>query len=77
MAGFYSAVDTFFNLKELDILGSRNATMQDFRDVIAHLEKIGDMADLLISKVFPFSQADQAFPYWNDNRDNLKVMVAL
>ncbi|MDK8873743.1 zinc-binding alcohol dehydrogenase family protein [Paracoccus sp. SSJ] len=67
----------FFNLKELDILGSRNATMQDFRDVIAHLEKIGDMADLLISKVFPFSQADQAFPYWNDNRDNLKVMVAL
>lgn len=66
-----------FNLKELDILGSRNATMDDFKQVITHLEKMGDTADLLISKVFPFSQAGQAFPYWNDNRDNLKVMVAL
>ncbi|SMO97260.1 zinc-binding alcohol dehydrogenase family protein [Paracoccus laeviglucosivorans] len=67
----------YFNLKELDILGSRNATMTDFQDVIAHLETIGDAADLLISKTFPFAEADQAFPYWTENRDNLKVMVAL
>ena len=44
----------FFNLKELDIMGSRNATLADFEAVIAHLEKLGTDADKLISKIFPF-----------------------
>ena len=65
----------FFNLKELDILGSRNATMDDFRTVIAHLEKIGDTADLLISKVFPFEEAEAAFPYWRESPDALKIVI--
>ncbi len=65
----------FFNLKELDILGSRNATMQDFRAVIEHLETLGSQADALISKVFPFAQAEEALPYWDANRNALKVLI--
>ena len=65
----------FFNLKELDIMGSRNATLDDFRAVIAHLERIGDEADLLISKTFPFADAEQAFPYWQTHPDALKIVI--
>ncbi|WP_315928683.1 zinc-binding alcohol dehydrogenase family protein [Mesorhizobium sp. SP-1A] len=65
----------FFNLKELDIMGSRNATLQDFRNVIAHLETIGEAADLLISKVFPFEEAEAALPYWDGHRDALKIVI--
>jgi 2-desacetyl-2-hydroxyethyl bacteriochlorophyllide A dehydrogenase len=65
----------FFNLKELDIMGSRNATMDDFKAVIAHLEKIGDAADLLISKVFTFDDAEEAFPYWLESPDALKIII--
>ncbi|SMC71183.1 zinc-binding alcohol dehydrogenase family protein [Rhizobium sp. RU36D] len=65
----------FFNLKELDIMGSRNATIDDFRAVIRHLETIGDQADALISKVFAFDDAEQALPYWDSNRNSLKVVI--
>jgi threonine dehydrogenase-like Zn-dependent dehydrogenase len=65
-----------FNLKELDILGSRNATLDDFHTVINHLEAIGDSADALISKVVPFEEAETAFPFWDTHRDTLKVVVA-
>lgn len=65
----------FFNLKELDIMGSRNATSGDFRAVVAHLETIGDDADRLISKIFPFEDAEQALPYWDGNRDILKIII--
>lgn len=65
----------FFNLKELDIMGSRNATSGDFRAVVAHLETIGDDADRLISKVFPFENAEEALPYWDGNRDILKIII--
>ncbi|MDE1995559.1 MAG: zinc-binding alcohol dehydrogenase family protein [Rhizobiaceae bacterium] len=64
-----------FNLKELDIMGSRNATLEDFKAVIAYLETIGDAAQELISRVFPFEDADQALPFWHANRDVLKVMI--
>lgn len=65
----------FFNLKELDIMGSRNATMDDFLAVIRHLEAIGDAVDALISKVFAFDDAEQALPYWDQNRNALKVVI--
>lgn len=67
-----------FNLKELDIMGSRNATREDFQDVIAALQEIGSEADKLITKVFPIAEADQALDYWVENRaDVLKLMVEL
>ena len=65
----------YFNLKELDIMGSRNATMGDFHDVIAHLETIEDKADALISKMFPFDEAEEALPFWSSHGEVLKVLI--
>ncbi|MGH6860960.1 MAG: zinc-binding alcohol dehydrogenase family protein [Phyllobacterium sp.] len=65
----------FFNLKELDIRGSRNATMRDFQTVVTHLEAIGDDADQLISRIFPFDEAEAALPFWDGNRDILKIVI--
>ncbi|MDL2402977.1 zinc-binding alcohol dehydrogenase family protein [Rhizobium mayense] len=65
----------FFNLKELDIMGSRNALMRDFQSVVSHLETIGDKADALISKVFPFEEAEKALPYWDSHRNALKIVI--
>src|SRR5690606_19148824 len=56
---------SFFNLKELDIFGSRNATREDFEAVIACLATLGERAGELISKRFPFNEADKALPYWS------------
>ena len=68
----------YFNLKELDIFGSRNATRQDFNDVVNYLEEHGAAADTLISRVFPWAQADQAFDYWESVRNTtFKVMIDL
>ncbi|MEP3275441.1 MAG: zinc-binding alcohol dehydrogenase family protein [Stappiaceae bacterium] len=68
----------FFNLKELDIFGSRNATRADFETVISYLEKNSEAADSLISRVFPWAEADQAFDYWEGVRDTtFKVMLEL
>lgn len=65
-----------FNLKELDIMGSRNATREDFQAVISALQTLGDAADQLITKVFPIKEADQALEYWVNNRaDVLKLMI--
>lgn len=66
----------FFNLKELDIMGSRNALPQDFADVIRHLEQRGAQSDALISRVIPFAEAATALPYWVANRaDILKIII--
>jgi 2-desacetyl-2-hydroxyethyl bacteriochlorophyllide A dehydrogenase len=64
-----------FNLKELDIMGSRNATTADFQAVITYLETIGETADSLISRIFPFAEAEAAFPFWDGSRDTLKVII--
>lgn len=66
----------FFNLKELEIFGSRNSTMEDFHDVIACLERLGDRVDGLISKIFAFEDAAQALPYWTQTRaETLKILI--
>ncbi|PKU25028.1 sorbitol dehydrogenase [Telmatospirillum siberiense] len=66
----------FFNLKELDIMGSRNATAADFEDVITYLENRSESPDDLISKVFLFNDAAKALPYWAAERDRtVKVMI--
>jgi threonine dehydrogenase-like Zn-dependent dehydrogenase len=68
----------YFNMKELDIHGSRNALPEDFRAVIAYLEGLGRSPDDLISKVFPFAEADQALPYWVAHRaETLKILIEL
>jgi threonine dehydrogenase-like Zn-dependent dehydrogenase len=66
----------FFNLKELEIFGSRNATIEDFAAVIKCLEQLGHRADGLISKVFSFEDAALALPYWVETRsETLKIMI--
>lgn len=69
---------SLFNLKELDIMGSRNAARHDFEAVIDFLEANRGLAELLISRVFPWSNAEEALPYWEANRQNtFKVMIDL
>jgi threonine dehydrogenase-like Zn-dependent dehydrogenase len=66
----------FFNLKELDILGSRNATIADFQAAITFLENRSEPPDDLISKVFPFAEAALALPYWAAERERtVKVLI--
>ncbi|MDE2437434.1 MAG: alcohol dehydrogenase catalytic domain-containing protein [Sphingomonadales bacterium] len=66
----------YFNLKELNILGSRNANREDFDRVIEYLEDNANEAEVLISKVFDWSDADGAFEYWDSVRSTVfKIMV--
>ena len=66
----------FFNLKELDIMGSRNALPTDFEAVIAYLENLDHAPDDLISKVFAFDEAEAALPYWAKERaSTLKILI--
>lgn len=68
----------YFNMKELDIMGSRNATIDDFRSVVTYLETLGRSPDDLISKVFSFAEADKALPYWTAERAaTLKILIEL
>lgn len=65
-----------FNLKELDIHGSRNAVRADFLAVIDTLERDGAIAETLISRVFPWAEAEGAFDHWLENRDRIfKVLI--
>jgi 2-desacetyl-2-hydroxyethyl bacteriochlorophyllide A dehydrogenase len=67
---------SLFNLKELDILGSRNATRADFEDVITFLEANSTIGHSLISKTFAWADAQNSFEYWNSHRnETFKVMV--
>lgn len=67
-----------FNLKELDIFGSRNATRTDFEAVIAYLTAHPGVADRLVSKTFTWDEAESAFDYWTKHRDEtFKVMIEL
>ncbi|HLQ20340.1 MAG TPA: zinc-binding alcohol dehydrogenase family protein [Tabrizicola sp.] len=66
----------FFNLKELDILGSRNALRSDFDAVIAWMEARTTPPDDLITRIFPFADAAQALPAWVSERaTTLKFLI--
>lgn len=71
------AYDTkLFNLKELDIMGSRNAVRDDFEAVIATLESGARDPDDLITRVVPFDSAETALPWWLDHRGStLKIVI--
>lgn len=68
----------FFNLKELDILGSRNARRADFDAVIAWLQACTCPPDDLITRVFPFADAAEALPTWvRERATTLKFLIEL
>ncbi|HLX69379.1 MAG TPA: zinc-binding alcohol dehydrogenase family protein [Verrucomicrobiae bacterium] len=54
----------FFVMKELDIVGSRNATMQNFADVITVLESGRYPVKETITRTVPFSEAGAALAEW-------------
>ncbi len=69
---------SLFNLKELDIHGSRNATRTDFEAVVDYMNANRDIAEQLISKIFPWSDADKALDYWNANRnETFKILIKM
>lgn len=53
-----------FILRELDIMGSRNALADDFRAVIAFLEKGTFPIDDIVTRVVPFAEAGEALAAW-------------
>lgn len=66
----------FFNLKELDILGSRNALRSDFDAVIDWMEARESPTDDLITRIFPFDDAAEALPTWvRERASTLKFMI--
>lgn len=54
-----------FILRELDVLGSRNALADDFRAVIAYLENGEFPVDDVISQVVPLAEAGRALAAWD------------
>jgi len=55
----------FFVLKELDILGSRNSTPEDFRAVVAMLEAGRYPVESTISRTVPFVDSGAALQAWS------------
>lgn len=56
---------SLFVKKELDIVGSRNATGEDFTAVIELLRDGGLPADRLVSRTVPFARAGEALSTWD------------
>lgn len=56
---------SLFVKKELDILGSRNATAVDFAEVIAMLEERRFPADEVVSHTVPLAEAGAALAEWD------------
>lgn len=54
----------YFVMKELDIMGSRNATMQNFADVIKVLESGCYPVKETITRTVPFAEAGAALAQW-------------
>lgn len=67
-----------FITKELDIRGSRNALIDDFRDVIDELRANPDVADRVISRIVPLAEAPAALAEWNrDPGGYTKILVEI
>lgn len=67
-----------FVQKEIDILGSRNALPEDFREVIRMLEDHRFPVDEAVSSIVPLEEAPQALSAWSENPSRIKkIMVRL
>ncbi len=56
-----------FVLKELDIVGSRNALPADFADVVGMLERGGFPSERIVTHTVGLAEAPAAFRQWSDN----------
>ncbi len=67
-----------FVQKELDILGSRNALPEDFREVIRMLEQHRFPVEEAVSVVVPIDEAPQMIRAWSENPAGFsKILVSL
>lgn len=67
-----------FVQKELDILGSRNALPEDFREVIRILEEHRLPVNDAVSSIVTMNEAPQALAAWSDNPSRVKkIMMCL
>ena len=57
----------YFVMKELDILGARNSTPEDFLAVVAMLEAGRYPVDETITHTVPFAEAGAALQRWSDH----------
>jgi threonine dehydrogenase-like Zn-dependent dehydrogenase len=65
-----------FVQKELDILGSRNATPEDFHQVIRMLEGRGFPVEEAVSAIVPIEEAPRVLQAWSDSpAAYTKIMV--
>jgi threonine dehydrogenase-like Zn-dependent dehydrogenase len=65
-----------FVLKELDILGSRNALPADFREVIQMLEQHRFPVEEAVSAIVPLAEAPAMFRAWSENPSGFsKIMI--
>ena len=67
---------TMIQKKELSIYGSRNAVKEDFDELIEIVNKGGVSLDGIVSNVFPYEQAQDAFSAMDvKGDDNLKILL--
>ena len=67
---------TIIQKKELNIYGSRNALTRDFEELIDTVKNQGLKLDKVVTNVYPFAQAAQAFEDFHQNAGSmLKVMI--
>lgn len=67
-----------FVQKELDIMGSRNALPEDFREVIRMLEDHRFPVDGAVSSVLPLADAPNALRAWSENPAGFtKIMISV
>jgi threonine dehydrogenase-like Zn-dependent dehydrogenase len=65
-----------FVQKEIDILGSRNALPEDFREVMQMLEEHRFPVDAAVSSIVTLEEAPQALHAWSENPSSIrKIMV--
>ncbi len=69
---------TQFVLKELDILGSRNALASDFADVVRMLEAGGFPAEEVVTHSVSMAEAADAFRLWSESPVSVtKIQVVM
>jgi threonine dehydrogenase-like Zn-dependent dehydrogenase len=68
----------FFVQKELDILGSRNALPENFREVIQMLEQHNFPVDEAVSSIVSLEEAPEILEQWSANPSQFtKIMITL
>jgi len=65
-----------FVMKEIDILGSRNALPEDFAQVVSMLEQGNFPVDKVVTSTVPLAAASDAMQKWSDNPgESIKIHI--